>query len=374
MKRVSALVALPFASMLFAACSSSDPASPSRGNGSDAAADTSTGTDSPDANVAVRDSGASSDTSLPPDASSTTADETWADGKTIAQSTVIEAGVTVTIAPGAKIAIAANATVVVKGTLTASSVATHATLGDGNAAWGGIVVAQGGTLALDGVDLKKGGIHVQAGDASAKWDHGAFDGGSASLGIAPFTVDKGGTFSTAHASVVNPGARSLIKGTFTASYLDYLKSATYAIYTNDPSAVVSIEDSTFHSNLGNVGDDVLETIGVQKFHVAYTDIGGAHCGFHFESPDNASIDIDHVTVHGVQNGADIWGSSQSGTKTITNSNFLDSNEGLDVQDNANGPTTVTNCYVASKTNPGFPGVDVKQQSPAAAEIADAHPR
>lgn len=341
---LASLVVLPFAQ---AACSSSTAAAPG----------------SPDTNKQP-----------PPD----TSQETWEDGKTIDSALVIEPGIAVTIAPGAKINIAAKATITVQGTLKASSADAHATLGDGTAAWGGIIVASGGTLALDGVDLKKAGIHVQGGNADAKYSNGTIDGINASAKVAPFTVDKSGKITVAHATIRNPGQQTEIKGSFTATYLDYDEKDTHAIWASDPSAVVSIEDSKFFSTGSggkSGGPDFLNGYGAKTFHVAYTDVTNAHCGFHFESNLNADIDIDHVTVHGVTNGADIWGSNASGTKTIKNSNFIDSSEGLDVQDGSNGAFEVSNCFFSvTKGNPGFPGADVKQTSPASAQIADAHPR
>src|SRR5262249_31574645 len=126
-------------------------------------------------------------TTTPPepdiDASSTDQNETWSDGKVIDGSVSIASGVTVTIAPGAKITIAAGASIVVKGTLSTSSSGSHAVLGDGNAKWGGIVVASGGTLALDGVDLKKAGVRVQGGNADAKLTNASIDGVATSAGV-----------------------------------------------------------------------------------------------------------------------------------------------------------------------------------------------
>jgi hypothetical protein len=314
------------------------------------------------------------------DATPLTQDDTWSDGKTIDGSIIIASGTTITIAPGAKIAIGAGATIIVQGTLIGGGGAngSHAALGDGAHTWGGIVVAGDGAAVLDGVDLLGAGMIVQAANAAARIDHATIDGLDPSAGISPFTVDRGGQLSTAHAVVRNAGDRSTINGTFTASYLDYDRKDSRAIYAGDPSAIVSIEDSTFHSSgtrpVGTAAD-VLNAYGAKSFHVAYTDITEAHCGFHFESPANTFIDIDHVTVHGVTNGADLWGSGQGGKKSIASSNFIDAVEGLDVQGGYNGAITVSGCYFgASLTNPGFPNNEVTLASPASAPIPDAHPR
>ena len=44
--------------------------------------------------------------------------------------------------------------------------------------------------------------------------------------------------------------------------------------------------------------------GSLSFHIAYSDVSGAHCGFHFTGGD--AISIDHVTVHDITNAADVW--------------------------------------------------------------------
>jgi hypothetical protein len=116
--------------------------------------------------------------------------------------------------------------------------------------------------------------------------------------------------------------------------------------------------------------DLLTSNGASTFHVAYTDISGAHCGFHFEGID--TLEIDHVTVHGVTNGADVWGSSSTGTRTITSSNFEQLSENFD-EHGSNGAVSVTGCYLTG-TNKLAPTSALTITSPASQAIADAKPR
>jgi hypothetical protein len=113
----------------------------------------------------------------PADASTITSSETWSTGKQISKSVVIAAGATVTIAPGAQITIADSASITVQGTLTASSSTGSQHVALNGTAWAGIVVAPGGTLSLDGVDITNAAtaIDTQSGNVGAKLDNGSIN-------------------------------------------------------------------------------------------------------------------------------------------------------------------------------------------------------
>ncbi len=318
----------------------------------------SAGSTAPDADVP--DSGAGEATAV--------ATGTWSDGTHIDSSIVVQGGTTVTIAPGAVVTIAPGATIRVEGVLTASSAqGPHAKL-TGNG-WGGIQVVGYGVLALDGVDLDGANVALDMkAEAPCKYDDGMISGSQT-----PFSIEGGGNISTTHSAVTAPRGISTIAGAFTASYLDYDANDHGAIVTTSPDALVHIEDSTIH-NSGPMGSssapDLLTANGASTFHVAYTDISGAHCGFHFEGVD--TIEIDHVTVHGVTNGADVWGSSSTGTRTITSSNFEQLSENFD-ESNANGAVSVSGCYMTG-TNKLAQSTAITITSPASQAIVDAKPR
>ncbi len=300
----------------------------------------------------------------PPPASA--GDETWADGKSLSGTVAIPAGTTITIAPGAKIAVASGTTIKVSGKLVAASDGTHAKIG--GAAWKGIVVDSGGDAELDGVDFSDANVAVSVdGGGNAKVDHATIVG-------TPFAVAKGGKLSTAHATVTKPDTSTNVSGSFTASFLDYDENDQHAIIADDPSAVLFIEDSTF-KNSGRrgptAGPDVLTVNDAASFHLAYSDVSGAHCGFHFLG--GQTFEIDHVTVHDVTNGADVWGSSSTGKMTITASNFEKMLSVAFDESGANGSVVVTGSYVPAKNNLASPS-KISFASPANASIADAKPR
>jgi hypothetical protein len=83
------------------------------------------------------------------------------------------------------------------------------------------------------------------------------------------------------------------------------------------------------------------------------------------------LEVDHVTVHGVTNGADLWGSSKSGAHTITNSNFQNLALGFD-EKGSNGPIDVVGCYLGGGNNLTTSAVTISK--PASMPIANAGPR
>jgi hypothetical protein len=283
---------------------------------------------------------------------------------TLSTNVTVASGTQVTIAAGATINVGANVTITVEGTLTAANKANHAKLtGSG---WTGIVVASGGTLSLDGVDITgaSAAIHVEAGDTAAEYDDATITGSKV-----PFNVDKGGTLGTKSSNVTGTLGISTISGSFTASYLDYDSNGVEGITTMDPSAELSIEDSTLHGGMP-VHDALTSAVGAAKFHVAYTELTDNHCGFHFDTV--SEFDISNVNDHGNLWGSMFYGSGGSGPFTVTDSN-LDSNSAYayDAQ-GQNSPITLSGCYVSGATND--PSSVVSATNAAGGMVAGTGPR
>jgi len=175
----------------------------------------------PSISSAVSAAGASSG---PGDSSGATG--TWTDGTKLSGSVTIAAGSTMTVAPGATIAIATGTTITVVGTLAARSASpTHAKLTGGG--WNGIVVAGGGTLLFDGVDLvgASTALDIQKG-AKAEYDDGNIDASAM-----PFNVEAGGILTTQRSTVTRTQGGSQVAGTFTAAHLDYNSGDNSGIMT-----------------------------------------------------------------------------------------------------------------------------------------------
>ena len=241
------------------------------------------------------------------------ADETWTDGKMIPANVDIDiaSGAKVQIAPGAMISVAPGASITVHGSLAAASKDDHVKLSGSN--WKGIVVAGGGSLALQGVDIEgaKVAIQVNAGNVAAAYDYGTITGGS-------FKVDANATLTTDHAAF-KQGGFSFVSGTLNASFLDYSGAG---IALGDANAEVFVADS----KISGVGGDFFTANGGKLLHVEYTTIDNTHCPFHFNAI--SKFEIDHVTTGGMATAStSAYGlmlyNADAGPHTISYSNFYD---------------------------------------------------
>jgi hypothetical protein len=303
-----------------------------------------------------------------------------ADGTHLTESLDVAAGTTISIAPGAHLLIDKDKTITIHGTLkVASGDGKHARIAPATAGdtWGGLVVAAGGTLDADGLDLDgtTKAVSVLPGATAARYDRGTISGVEV-----PFKVEPGARLDTAHATVVGATFASGISGEFHASYLDYEKAGLGGgIVMDDPGAVFEVADSTLHAAAGPGGGDYVISLSSKLVHVSYTTITGAHCGFHFDAVER--FEIDHVTAGaaspggpgGLNNyGAMLYGSG-AGPNVISNSNFDDSEVNLDFS-GTNGPLTIKNTFSTGKNSQADGTWTWAPADVAPAPIADAKPR
>ncbi len=309
-------------------------------------------------------------TTTPGAAGTISKDETWATGKQITGAVVIAPGVTVTIDAGASVTIADAATITVAGTLKGTSTAAaHAKLT--GAAWGGIVVEQGGTLSLDGVDLQNAATALDAkgGVAAATYANGII-----TAATNPFTIAVGGKLTLDHSSVVGSKGMSSVAGALTATHLDYDSNGSEGIAATDASAVLTIDDSKFHGT-SNSGGDMIVANNAATLHISHSEISKCHCAFHFNAI--TSFDVSFMNVHDDSYGFMMYGSSATaGTRTVSDSNFTTlAGVGID-EAGTNGLTTVTNCYFNAVTggNQHIIDAQVKISAPAKALVPGTGPR
>ena len=268
-----------------------------------------------------------------------TGDETWADGKKLSGTVTIGSGATVTIKAGAKIAAAAGTKIIVKGTLKSEYADAHASVGNVDAEWEGIEVADGGTIELDGLDIARGklALSVKTGAVVATFRRGII-----AAAIEPFHVEEGAQLNVDHLTVVATLGTSKIAGKLVAQYMDYDGNGQDGIATASPNAYIDISDSLLHGKGGN--DDILWGYEGGHFRVQYTEIYNAHCSFHFDSIN--TFDISYVWSHNNLYGMMLDGSEGDGARTISNTNFTE-NTALALQEDQtaiNGPINVTNCF------------------------------
>lgn len=250
---------------------------------------------------------ADSDQGEPEAGDAITADETWDTGKTIASNKTINSGVTVTIKPGAAVSMGANVAITVKGTLKVAATANHAKMT--GASWMGLVIASGGKLDADGLEMKgaSSGIWTQPDNAPSTFKNGVLDAST------PFKMDAGSNLTIDHSKVI-AGGGSVIAGTFAANYMDYDKGTNGGLTLNDKDGTMTINNSLLHG--GGGGDYVISNAG-KKVSVTRSKISGSHCGLHFSGEGPASFLIDGVEL--VENGvAGMLYNSGAGPNLIKN--------------------------------------------------------
>jgi hypothetical protein len=294
-----------------------------------------------------------------------------------ADSVEIPAGTTRTIARGARLTAGKGATLTVRGRLVVTG-GGNARIGPAVAGdtWGGLIVASGGALDVEGLDLEDAdtALSVETGATGA-----SFAGGTITRALHPFDVARGATLGLRGATVLEAKDSSGVSGTLEASRLDYQKSgAAGGVIMKDAGAIFDVADSTFRGT-EDAGGDYIISYGAQLVRVAYSTITGAHCAFHFN--DVARFEIDHVTsgteVSKVPGDQIAWGAmlygSGAGPNVIKDSNFFGVDLDLE-QLGTNGPLTITNTFTTGKNAPAENGWTWAAADVAAAPIPDARPR
>ena len=294
-----------------------------------------------------------------PAAGSTFESGTWADGKQLAASVTIKAGATVEIAPGATVTAASGVSITVQGTLSVSAAANHAKLTGMN--WKGIVIASGGTLNVDGLDIEnaENGMWTQAGNLDATM----LDSSITSAAV-PFKMEPGSKLTFTKSKVLKSTGSSQIAGTFAASYMSYDKGSSEGLELNDAAGTMTISDSTL-TGVGG-GDYVVSRAG-SLVKVEYTTITGSHCGFHFDAVDK--FIIDHVSDDQNSYGAMLYGSG-AGPNQILSSNVRSTDKDLDFS-GTNGATTIDKSYTGGKNTLA---TNAKITNAATVPVPDAKPR
>ncbi len=311
---------------------------------------------------AATDSGDTAPTSKPGGTSTVTADAKWST-QSLKGNVVVAAGVTLTINPGATITCAKGATITVLGTLKVAAKDNHAKLTC--ASWQGVVIAKGGTLDAEGLEIENADTGLRTNDGNAA---GRFDYGAVRATASPWVLEANSKLSADHSTFEATG-QSEIYGAFTGTFISYTKGAGDGILMGDNAAILSVEDSIFHGS-GGTGDFLISQHGA-SMHVAYTTIEGAHCAFHFD--DIGAFEIDHVTSKDTQWGAMLYGSRAK--STITASNMIGAARNIDVQ-NANGDIQIAQSYFESTntTKNSYTGSMPKVTGAVNSAVSGAAPR
>ena len=175
-------------------------------------------------------------------------------------------------------------------------------------------------------------------------------------------------FAICHATVSGTLGTSHIAGAFVASFLDYDSNGNEGLVTTDATATESIEDSKLHGS-GPVADMVVSATGAASIHIAYTDITNVHCGFHFDAID--AFDLSYSNIETNSFGFMLYGSSGSGTRSVTYSNVDQNQIAYDTTSGNNGPITFDHDYITGTQNPAD---SVSVSNTATAAVTGTGPR
>lgn len=291
--------------------------------------------------------------------------DVWKNGLELTGTVRVIAPAVVEIEPGATIRCAPGAQILVGGTLRKAAGARSKI---SCASWGGIVVAQGGKVELEGFDLENGGIETTDGAGDSSLTDASIKGS-----LKPFLVGPKSKLSLTKVNVVVPSkvddnvvSIAEVRGSLVASRLDYDAGPNEGISLKDGGEAV-IEDSNIH---GTNGRDMVSAYKAKGLKLSYSILSGAHCGPHIEGID--TFTIDHVTSEKNTYGITIYGAG-AGPNVVKDSNLSGDAAWLDIQGD-HGPITFENVHfsggkeVVANTDPP------KLPANAPAPIANAKPR
>lgn len=250
----------------------------------------------------------------------------------------IPAETVVTVAPGTKITVGAGGKIIVLGELLAPA---GLTLVGGN--WQGLVVNGNAVLTN----------FVEKGARQS------------------FYVATGGSLKIIGGDISGINGPSLVDGTFTARNLRYNKGSGDGITSYKQSGVISVDGGTFSGSARGAGDFFSLSAG-QSLTVTNSSITKVHCAFHITGIEN--MQLDNVNVANNAYGFMMYGSSESGVRTIKNTTISDNDFGFDEGSSytKNGTISISNSYIKNnKTDLGLFTKKVFISSPA---IKALHPR
>lgn len=227
----------------------------------------------------------------------------------------IPVGTVVTVAPATKITVGAGAKIVVLGQLLAPK---GLTLTGGN--WKGLVV--NGSAALTNF-VEKGAMQ-------------------------PFYIAAGGSLDINDGNISGINDPSVVDGIFTAKNLQYVKGSGDGITSSKSSGIISVDGGKFSGPGRGVGDFFSLSSG-ELLKVTNSSITKVHCAFHITGLKN--MQLDGVNIENNAYGFMMYGSSDVGTRTITNTTMTNNDFGFDEGSSytKNGAITISNSYIKNNT-------------------------
>lgn len=259
----------------------------------------------------------------------------WNSQTKISGTVTIPANTVVTVAPGTKISVGTGAKIIVLGQLLAPK---GLTLSGSN--WQGLTIK--GSAALTNF--------VEEGASQS------------------FYVATGGRLDINGGNISGVNGASSVDGTFTAKNLRYLKGNGDGITSSKDSGSISVDRGTFFGPARGAGDFFSFSAG-QLLKVTNSSITKVHCAFHITGIKN--MKLDGVDIENTSYGFMMYGSSDAGVRTITNTTITNNDFGFDEGSSytKNGAITISNSYIKNnKSDLGLFTKRVTISSPAGRPI------
>lgn len=255
---------------------------------------------------------------------------TWNSSTVITGQVNIPAGTVVTVAPNTTIAVHDGARITINGTLVAPSGLTLTGRG-----WNGLFVIGSAIL--------------------TKFNE--------SGATTPFQVGPAGSLTIHGGNISGINGNSIVEGALIADGIHYDKGEGGGINANRGTGSITIDRSVL-TGAGRNSGDFFGLYGAKSITLTNSQMTGSHCAFHILGVKD--MKLDHDTITGNSYGFMMYGSSNSGTKTITNTTIQGNNFGFDEGSPSthNGPITITNSFISGNgTNLGLYTGKVKILSP-----------
>lgn len=166
--------------------------------------------------------------------------------------------------------------------------------------------------------------------------------------ITPFQVNRGGSFVIIGGTVSKVGGASKVEGTFVADSLHYDKGTGNGINSEKGTGSITINNSVL-TGAGKDTGDFFGMYGIKSITLTNSTMTGAHCAFHVLNLQD--MKLDHVSITGNSFGFMMHGSSDIGSKTISNTEIKNNLFGFDEGSKSthNGVIVITNSSI-SKNN------------------------
>jgi hypothetical protein len=235
----------------------------------------------------------------------------WSSQTVLKGQVTIPAGQTVTVTPKAKIIVNDGTKIIIDGRLIAPS-----GLSLTGKSWSGLVVT--GTALLS--DFHETGASTS------------------------FRVGPTGSLTIHGGDISGVLGASDVEGKFVADSLRYDKGAGGGINSNNGTGSITI-DNSFLTGAGRETGDFFGLYGVKSITLTNSKMTGAHCAFHVTGLQD--MKLDHVSIYENSYGFMMYGSSNGGKKTITNTTIKNNSFGFDEGSSStqNGSILISNSTI-----------------------------